>query len=83
MIVPLPDPSGPPAYFLIQAFERGAPGKTELTVLNIPGSPQDSLMECNDGPSQYFNPNDMVITLEDLSVLYAELDPDGGWVCFQ
>jgi hypothetical protein len=83
--IPVVNPTDPPVFFLIRAFLKGAPGKAQFTVLGIPyGLPQDPHPECDGNPGQSFNPNDMVITFEDLSMLFAELEgPDGGWVCVQ
>jgi len=82
--IPVEDPTtDPPVFFLIQAFLKGAPGKAQFTVLGIPSTFQDPHPECDGNPGQDFSPNDMVITFEDLSMLFAALGPDGGWVCFQ
>jgi hypothetical protein len=69
--------------FLIQALLKGVPGNAQFTVVGIPNAFDPNHPECG-GPGQYFNPNDMVITFPDLSMIFAMLDrPDGGWVCIQ
>lgn len=84
--IPVADPAtDPPVFFLINAFLKGVPEKAQFTVLGIPyGPPQDSHPKCDGNSGQSFYPNDMVITFEDLSMLFAELEGlDGGWVCVQ
>jgi hypothetical protein len=68
---------------LIQAFLKGAPGKAQFTVIGIPTDFNPTHPECDGVPGQNFSPNDMVITFADLSMIFAEIGPDGGWVCFQ
>ena len=73
--------SGP--ALLIDAFLKGAPGKAQFRVLAAGGdNPVVPIPECG-GVGQYFIFDDMVITFEDLSMLFAKMDPaDRGWNCF-
>ena len=68
--------------FLIDAFVKGAPGRAQFRVLSAGVGGPVNIPEC-EGPGQYFAYNDMVITFEDRSMLFAELDSvGGGWSCF-
>jgi len=82
-IVQLPlTAAGPVPGFLIDAFVKGAPARVQFRVLSVGAGAPVSIPEC-EGPGQYFAYNDMVITFEDQSMLFAKLDPvEGGWSCF-
>jgi hypothetical protein len=82
-IVQLPlTAAGPGPGFLIDAFVNGAPGRAQFRVLSAGMGAPVSIPEC-EGPGQYFAYNDMVVTFEDRSMLFAELDSvGGGWSCF-
>jgi len=74
--------TGPVPVFLIDALVKGAPGRVQFRVLSVGAGAPVSIPEC-EGPGQYFAYNDMVITFEDQSMLFAKLDPvEGGWSCF-
>jgi len=85
-VVPIPIPGAAPdaqSAIMIQAFVKGAPGKAQFTVISTPSDFNPNHPECGGGPGQNFSPNDMVITFEDLSMIFAKLDDtQGGWVCF-
>ena len=73
---------------MIQADLKGAPGKAHFTVISIGNEPGFMPDDCPPDPEQTgvgqtFASNDMVITFEDLSMLFAKLGDDGGLVCFQ
>jgi hypothetical protein len=67
---------------MIQADLKGAPSKAHFTVISI-GNEPGYLTDCGPGPGQTFASNDMIITFEDLSMLFAKLGDDGGLICFQ
>jgi hypothetical protein len=73
--------SGP--AFLIDAFLKGAPGKAQFRVLAATGdNTPEFITECL-GFGQFFDFDDMVIIFEDLSMLFAKMDPVlHGWQCF-
>jgi hypothetical protein len=78
---PSPDGYSGPGL-MIDAFLKGAPGKAQFRVLAASTSPPEFIPECF-GPGQYFDFDDMVVTFEDLSMLFAKQDPDNpGWNCF-
>ena len=71
--------SGP--ALLIDAFLKGAPGKAQFRVLAAAvEGPPDVIPEClGDGinpDGQYFAFDDMVIIFEDLSMIFAKMNPD-------
>jgi len=68
---------------MIDAFLKGAPGRAQFRVLAAGGdNPVVPIPECG-GVGQYFAFDDMVITFEDLSMIFAKQDPDNpGWNCF-
>jgi hypothetical protein len=73
---------------MIQADLKGSPGKAHFTVISIGNEPGYMPDDCppgseQTGVGQTFAYNDMVITFEDLSMLFAKLGDDGGLVCFQ
>ena len=78
--------SGP--ALMIDAFLKGAPGKAQFRVLAAAEpTPPVIIPAClGDGVNpdgQYFAFDDMVIIFEDLSMLFAEMDPVLlGWSCF-
>jgi len=85
------EPLAPTGYsgpaFLIDAFLAGAPGRAQFRVLAAVGGPPEIIPEClGDGVNPdgvYFAFDDMVIIFEDLSMLFAKMDPDlRGWQCF-
>jgi len=78
-----PSPTGySGSGLLIDAFLKGAPGKAQFRVLAASTSPPEDIPECF-GFGQYFDFDDMVITFEDLSMIFAKMDPDlRGWSCF-
>ena len=78
-LAPLPDPSMIVPGIMIQADLKGAPGKAHFTVISI-GYPPEELGACGGGLGQNFAHNDMVVTFEDLSMLFAELVD--GYLCF-
>jgi len=83
VIVQLPmTPAGPAPGFLIDAFVKGAPGKARFRVLSVGQGVPTDIPECK-GPGQYFGSNDMVITFEDQSMLFARMDAAfSSWSCF-
>ena len=82
-VVQLPlTPVGPVPGFLIDAFVMGAPGKAQFRVLSVGAGAPVFIPEC-EGPGQYFAYNDMVITFEDRSMLFAgKSDESPSWSCF-
>lgn len=78
--------SGP--ALLIDAFLKGAPENAQFRVLAAAAEgPPDVIPEClGDGinpDGQYFAFDDMVIIFEDLSMIFAKMNPDlKGWSCF-
>ena len=86
------EPLAPGGYsgpaFLIDAFLKGAPGRAQFRVLAaVAEGPPVIIPECSgDGVNpdgQYFAFDDMVIIFEDLSMLFAEMNPDlRAWLCF-
>ena len=81
----------PPVYLpgiLIDAYLKGAPGKAQFRVLAAASAEGPVIIpEClGDGSNpdgQYFAFDDMVIIFEDLSMLFAKMNPDlKGWLCF-
>lgn len=82
-IVQLPlTAAGPVPGFLIDAFVKGAQGKAQFRVLSVGESAPTYIPEC-EGPGQYFAYNDMVITFEDRSMLFAKKSDDfPSWSCF-
>jgi hypothetical protein len=72
------NPFAPLPGLLIQAAVKGSPGNGQFTITSV-GSQPGVLTECN-GYGQTFAHNDMVITLDELSMIFAKLDE--GWVCF-
>ncbi len=75
-------PVGPVPGFLIDALVKGAPGRAQFRVLSVGAEAPVSIPEC-EGPGRYFEYNDMVITFEDQSMLFAKLDPvERSWSCF-
>lgn len=78
-----PSPTG---YFgpasLIDAFLRGKPEKAQFRVLAAAVDAPEEIEDC-DGLGQYFEFDDMVVVFEDLSMLFAKMDPAlRGWQCF-
>lgn len=73
--------SGP--ALMIDAFLKGAPDRAQFRVLAAAEEgPPGIIPEC-EGPGVYFAFDDMVIIFEDLSMLFAEMDPElRGWNCF-
>jgi hypothetical protein len=73
--------SGP--AFLIDAFLKGAPGIAQFRLLAaVAEGPPEEILECG-GFGQFFQFDDMVIIFRDLSMLFAEMDPDlRAWLCF-
>jgi len=63
---------------LIQASVKGSPGNGQFTITSV-ANPPTYLPECN-GPGLTFAHNDMVITLDSLSMIFAKLH--AGWLCF-
>ena len=63
---------------LIQAAVKGSPGNGQFTITSIANQP-GYVSECN-GPGQTFAHNDMVITMDSLSIIFAKLE--AGWLCF-
>jgi len=83
VIVQLPlTPVGPVPGFLIDAFVKGAPGRAQFRVLSVGQGAPAYIPEC-EGFGQYFGSNDMVITFEDQSMLFAKMDTAfSSWSCF-
>jgi hypothetical protein len=78
MFYPSTNPSEVQPGLFIQAIVRGAPGNGQFMITsvgNIPG-----YLEACDGPGQTLAHNDMVVTLDELSMIFAKLQT--GWVCF-
>ena len=77
-----PDAVSPPGFplgILIQAVIKGVPDDGQFTVTSV-ANPPEPLEQCGGGLGQTFANNDMVVTLADLSMLFAELEE--GWACF-
>ena len=67
---------------MIDAFLKGEPSRAQFRVLAAATRPPEPIPECF-GDGQYFDFDDMVTTFEDLSMLFAKMDPDlRGWTCF-
>ena len=68
---------------MIDAFLKGEPSRAQFRVLAATTeAPSDFIPDCG-GPGQYFAFDDMVTTFEDLSMLFAKMDPFlRGWLCF-
>ena len=77
---PSTNPADPQPGLLIQAAVKGSPGNGQFTITSIADPFNPSLTECGGGPGQTFAHNDMVVTLDELSMIFAKLDE--GWVCF-
>ncbi len=83
-----PDPLVYLPGILIDAYLKGAPGKAQFRVLAAASAEGPVIIpEClGDGSNpdgQYFAFDDMVIIFEDLSMLFAKMNPDlKGWLCF-
>jgi hypothetical protein len=75
---PSTNPAAPQPGLLIQAAVKGSPGNGQFTITSVANQP-GYVPECN-GPGQTFAHNDMVITLDSLSMIFAKLQ--AGWVCF-
>lgn len=75
---PSTNPFAPQPGLLIQAAVKGAPGNGQFTITSA-ANPPGFVPECN-GPGQTFAHNDMVVTLDELSMIFARLQT--GWVCF-
>jgi len=75
--LPNPDPEISVPGIMIQADLKGAPGKAHFTVISIGNGPTTS-GECG-FLGQKAKDNDMVITFEDLSMIFARLI--NGYVC--
>lgn len=88
VIVQLPlTAAGPVPGFLIDAFVKGAQGKAQFRVLAVGESAPAYIPECGEDTQapngQYFAFNDMVITFEDQSMLFAKKSDDfSSWSCF-
>jgi hypothetical protein len=78
MSYPSTNPSAAQPGLLIQAVVKGAPGNGQFTITSVGNAPT-YVPECG-GAGQTFLHNDMVVILEDLSMIFARLD--AGWVCF-
>jgi len=78
LFYPSTNPSAVQPGLVIQAFVKGAPGNGHFTITSVGNFPE-YLVECS-GPGQTFAHNDMVITLDELSMIFARLQ--AGWVCF-
>lgn len=75
---PSTNPAAPQPGLLIQAAVKGSPGNGQFTITSVANQP-GYVPECN-GPGQTFAHNDMVITLDSLSMIFAKLQ--AGWLCF-
>jgi hypothetical protein len=78
ILYPTTNPAAPQPGLMIQAVVQGAPGNGQFTITSVGNFP-GYVPECN-GPGQTFAHNDMVITLDSLSMIFAKLET--GWVCF-
>ena len=75
---PSTNPTASQPGLLIQAAVKGSPGNGQFTITSVANQP-GYVPECN-GPGQTFAHNDMVITLDSHSMIFAKLQ--AGWVCF-
>jgi len=89
VIVQLPmTQAGPVPGFLIDAFVKGAPGRARFRVVSVGQGAPIYIPDCGEDVQQtpngqYFAYNDMVITFEDQSMLFAKMDSAfSSWSCF-
>ncbi len=78
LFYPSTNPSAVQPGLVIQAVVTGAPGNGQFILTSVGNSP-GYLEECG-GPGQTFAHNDMVVTLDELSMIFAKLQT--GWACF-
>jgi len=71
-------PLTPLPGLLIQAAVKGSPGNGQFTITSV-ANPPEFVTECNGGGLTFAH-NDMVVTLDSLSMIFAKLQ--AGWLCF-
>jgi len=84
-LAPLPDPSKTVPGIIIDIVAKGAPGKAKIKVIGIAdGIIQDPDLDCEGYPKLAFAEDDMVVTFEDQSMLFATMDTTKkSFLCLQ
>jgi len=84
-LAPLPDPSITMPGIIIDIVAKGAPGNAESKVIGIAdGVVPDTDGDCEAGLKLLFSQDDMVVTFEDQSMLFATMDTTKeSFLCFQ